>query len=439
MTAPRTGSTRAASDNAATVRVIARRLGNQREQLASRVVERCRQEIIDYRSPANPHLLTEAFDDMLAQIDVLVTSLQAGQEVPDEYLERARQVAARRVHEGVSLESLLHAARLWANECWHAVLSVARIDSPAEREAALDIATLTMAFADRLSTGFTQAYLDEITDRGLLRRDLLDALLTAKGEGSQAVQIARRLHLRLEEHYIVVVVHADGVEAEEARQHSPAASLQLDRMVHETRRAMRPSDGSLLTGMRNGDLVVLCPASSPVELDVVKHDCQQLAALLKAEVNIGVSGWHEGRGSVGLAYAEAKDAAAIATRLGITSRAVGLDEVLVDHMLESSASARGMLEDILRPLLAYDAARQADLVPTLRAYLRARFNVTKAAEGLFVNPNTVVYRLRRIRDLTGRDTHDLDDLVLLYLALKREDLHASGSSNRGSSGGSPTP
>jgi DNA-binding PucR family transcriptional regulator len=50
-------------------------------------------------------------------------------------------------------------------------------------------------------------------------------------------------------------------------------------------------------------------------------------------------------------------------------------------------------------------------------------NVTKSAEVLFVNPNTIVYRLRRIKELTGRDPHDPDDLLVLSLAMKLADLH----------------
>jgi sugar diacid utilization regulator len=187
---------------------------------------------------------------------------------------------------------------------------------------------------------------------------------------------------------------------------------------------VRPSAGTPLTGMRNGDLVVLYPAASAADLELVRQDCERLAAALGAEVSIGMSGWHEGRASLGNAYAEAKDAVTIAARLGITQRAVGLDEVLVDHLLASSAPARRILKDVLRPLRAYDASRQASLVQTLRAYLIARFNVTKAAEALFVNPNTVVYRLRRIKELSGRDTHDLDDLLVLYLGLRLEELRS---------------
>jgi DNA-binding PucR family transcriptional regulator len=36
-----------------------------------------------------------------------------------------------------------------------------------------------------------------------------------------------------------------------------------------------------------------------------------------------------------------------------------------------------------------------------------------------------VYRLRRIRELSGRDPYDVEDLVVLSLALKARDLRAA--------------
>ena len=90
--------------------------------------------------------------------------------------------------------------------------------------------------------------------------------------------------------------------------------------------------------------------------------------------------------------------------------------------MRSSPHAPRILEDTIAPLLAYDAERQAELVSTLRAYVDAGFNLTKSAESLSVHPNTVVYRLRRIRELSGRDPHSPDDLLLLYLGLKLREL-----------------
>jgi DNA-binding PucR family transcriptional regulator len=177
--------------------------------------------------------------------------------------------------------------------------------------------------------------------------------------------------------------------------------------------------------MRNGDLVVLYPASTPADLDAVREDCKELAAALGTDVSIGKSGWHEGRASITIAYAEAKDAVSIAARMRVQGRAVALDEVLVDYLLDASVPAQRVLDDVLRPLVAYDATREAALVPTLRAYLDTRCNITKAAAFLFVNPNTVVYRLRRIKELSGRDPHNADDLLVLSFAL-RQDARSQG-------------
>jgi sugar diacid utilization regulator len=404
------------------IRLIAGRLDGQREQIARRVVEISRREIVDYRSSPELHLVDEQFTAALAHVDALVISLQTGEPVDEEHFARVRELGARRMHQGIPLESLGRAARLWATVCWQTVLSVARIDSAQEREAALDIASRVFDLGDRISIVAQKAYLDEITDRGLLRRELLDALLSGNGDAEHTVRLARRLHVRLEERYIVVAIRPPGTEVEGASDPSPAAHSRLDRIVEETRRAMQPQSGAALTGMRDGDLIVLYPASSAERLAAVRRDCQRLAAALDAEVSIGMSGWHEGRRSLDVAYAEAKDAAAIAAHIGISGRAVELDEVLIDHMLAASAPARRILEGVLRPLADYDASRGAALVPTLRAYLAARSNLTKAAEALFVNPNTVVYRLRRIKELCGRDTRDLDDLLVLYLALKLDEL-----------------
>jgi DNA-binding PucR family transcriptional regulator len=91
-------------------------------------------------------------------------------------------------------------------------------------------------------------------------------------------------------------------------------------------------------------------------------------------------------------------------------------------MLRASPHARRILRDTLQPLLEYDQSHRSELVATLRAYLSAGPNLTRSARLLTVHPNTVVYRLRRIRELSGRDPHVMEDLQILYLALRLDDL-----------------
>jgi sugar diacid utilization regulator len=424
---PRLSSLRPAPDEAhhEAMRAIAARVAAQKEQLGQRIVDRSRQEIIDYRTPPDRHLRDEQLEVALVYVDALVVTLESGERLSDEQLEPAREIAARRVNQGVPLESFLHAVRLWASVCWEAVLNAARTDLASEREAALQIAGQVSDIADRIAGAATQAYLDEVTDRSLLRRDLLEALLSTHADDKSTLRLARRLHLHLEDNYVIVVVRVQGIQTEAARDQSHAARIRLAGVIEQTRRNIRPRHGALLTGVRSGDLVALYPVSSPADLDAVRHDCRELARTFGDDVSIGMSGWHESRAMVGIAYAEARDAAGIAARMGIAGRAVGLDEVLVDYMLDASVPAQRILEDVLRPLAAYDRARHTALLPTLRAYVEARFNLTKAAAALYMNPNTVVYRLRRIRELSGRDPHDVDDLLVLVLALKLADLRSS--------------
>jgi DNA-binding PucR family transcriptional regulator len=79
---------------------------------------------------------------------------------------------------------------------------------------------------------------------------------------------------------------------------------------------------------------------------------------------------------------------------------------------------------VLTPVEKYDAANNSSLMSTLGAYFDASFNLTGAAATLFVRPNTVMYRLKRVGELTGRNPFDPNDLLLLVLAWKLRSVGA---------------
>jgi len=66
----------------------------------------------------------------------------------------------------------------------------------------------------------------------------------------------------------------------------------------------------------------------------------------------------------------------------------------------------------------YDAGRGTELVLTLAEYLEHDGNHEAAATALGVHRNTVKYRLRRIRELTGYDSTVPDTLLHLQLATR---------------------
>lgn len=404
---------------------VASRVAARTDELSRRIVERLRVEMVGYRLVDGEPEFEEAMRFATANVAVLLDGLgRERPEIPASLLDQTRLMAATLASRGVSLSAMQHAGRVWGATVWDAVLEAARRDRPAEREAALAISGRIWRQVDVVSTTAAHAYLDEVTDRGLLSRQLLDLLLSGRGDTELAQRLARRLHVRLGAAYVAVILRGDGVPVEDAAERPLATTVALDRIVEAARVHLRPGAGPLLLGIRLGDVVALYPVADPEEVRRVRRDCAALAAALSVGVSIGASGAHPGPEGLALAFGEAREAVEIAVATGVRGRAVALEEVLVDHLVRASAYAQRILDAALAPLREYDRAHRTELTATLAAYFDATMNVTRAARRLTVHPNTVVYRLRRIRELTGYDTGATDQLVTLYLALKLNDLRA---------------
>src|SRR5215831_14181465 len=73
-------------------------------------------------------------------------------------------------------------------------------------------------------------------------------------------------------------------------------------------------------------------------------------------------------------------------------------DLLPERALDGDEAARAeLLADVYEPMLSGGAA----LVETVTTYLEQGFSLEAAARLLFVHPNTVRYRLRRVSELTG--------------------------------------
>jgi sugar diacid utilization regulator len=404
------------------LRTVAQRIAVRKDLLARRIVEQIRLDIVSYGLTDGEAEFDEAVRYTLTNIESLLAELTNAAPISDALLQDTRDMAQQLASRGVSLSAIHHAGRVWGAAVWEAVVGAAGVDDPEEREAALEFGSRIWHHVDVIATAAAHAYLDEVVNRGMLGRELLNTLLAGRGDSEFALRLAHSLHLRLGECHVVVLVRGDGAPIEDATERPLETRVVLDNIVEAAREHLRPSAGSLIVGIRLGDLVALYPVSGPDDVRRVRRDCKAMARALSIDVSIGMSGWHPDLPSIALGYAEAREAVEIAVGTGISGRAIALEDVLVDHMLRSSPHARRILDAALRPLLTYDHLHQTQLLETLRAYIAAGTNLTKCARLLTVHPNTIVYRLRRIHELTGRDPRDMDELLVLFLALKLSQL-----------------
>lgn len=81
---------------------------------------------------------------------------------------------------------------------------------------------------------------------------------------------------------------------------------------------------------------------------------------------------------------------------------------------DSRAAARR----VLGPVLAYDDAHRAHLVSSLRVFLQENRSWQRAADLLHIHKQTLVYRMRRVEELTSRSLSDTGDVADLWLALQ---------------------
>jgi DNA-binding PucR family transcriptional regulator len=117
------------------------------------------------------------------------------------------------------------------------------------------------------------------------------------------------------------------------------------------------------------------------------------------------------------AHASARDALAglrAASGWPGAPRPVAADDLLPERALSGDAVARARLvESVGAPI----TAAGGELGHTLEVYLEGGGALESCARALFVHPNTVRYRLRRVSEVTGLDPTDPRDALVLRTAV----------------------
>ena len=96
---------------------------------------------------------------------------------------------------------------------------------------------------------------------------------------------------------------------------------------------------------------------------------------------------------------------------------VQLVSLVLDLRDLSASRGEGPMQPIAR-LISYDEQHDAQLVPTLRAWLETFGDVTAASASQFVHTNTFRYRLRRVQEVSGLDLDDPDARFAAMLQLR---------------------
>jgi GAF domain-containing protein/sugar diacid utilization regulator len=256
---------------------------------------------------------------------------------------------------------------------------------------------LGRAIASQAAVGVKKIQLiEQLTEKNLIK-DFFEDL--AEGGGRDDLEgKAARLGCDLDEPHVVVVVE-------------PA--------TEQLARALRVASAGSLLDQREDSLraLVRLPSSSS---EVFVERLRKAYADLDSPVSIGVSSVCQGQASFADGFAEARQALLGTLVLRGGASILTYDELGAYKYLLRVAADGGIRDgtiDAVEKLADYDAQRGAQLLATLEEFLQRHGSIGETSDALFVHPNTLRQRLRRIGELSGLDLRR-DDWLLIEIAVK---------------------
>ena len=94
------------------------------------------------------------------------------------------------------------------------------------------------------------------------------------------------------------------------------------------------------------------------------------------------------------------------------------------NRLASDTEVSQLLSPLYYQLQRYDKENASSYLQTLQVYLECHMNTVRAAKELYIQRSTMIYRLKRIREITGCDLKNRDDLLHLFLTFSILDREA---------------
>jgi carbohydrate diacid regulator len=136
-------------------------------------------------------------------------------------------------------------------------------------------------------------------------------------------------------------------------------------------------------------------------------------------VSIGIGRYHPGVLGLASSYQDARTALSLGIKFRGHNRVHSLDEVGSAAFVYVSDHRTKV--DLARHLLS-PLDREPDLLATVRAFLEENCCPTRTACRLYIHRNTLLYRLNKVKLLTGLDPHRFHDAMQIYLALLLRDM-----------------
>ncbi|MGW1729252.1 PucR family transcriptional regulator [Streptomyces sp. NPDC002306] len=387
------------TDSNTILTAVALRVLEQVPDLARRVVGLivAQEPTYQARGSVPVGMLTESVEN---NVTMIIETLAGVERPGEEELAVARTTGRRRAQQGVPLEAVLRAYRLATELLLNTLLAEVRGRPYEELAAFLEVTSAVSKVMDRHSEAVVDGY--RKAEAELQRRDAqrhqatFDALLEGRAGGTRdAGEALATLGLPTYGPYVIVVAAFDI-----AAQHTFSAA-------QDACAAYSYAAAWRIRGDRAIGLVALGHSTVPRLMGILNRNPSGA---------MGISDPFEATHELPEAYQSAE--IALQTVAGGAAEVVWIAERLPEALVASNPGlANRLARHAFGPVLDLPTAERDLLLQTLSLWYENGRSAARAAKRLYCHRNTILNRLRRIENLSGRSLEDHQFLLACYLGL----------------------
>ncbi|MGW0627213.1 PucR family transcriptional regulator [Streptomyces sp. NPDC002758] len=338
--------------------------------------------------------------------------------------EAAARIGRRRALQNVPLPAVMTAYRIGVKYFWEAVVAEATTNPLVGSDMLVAAASAMWVLQDSITEAMVSGYHDAVAERLLAeeheRSALVEALLEGRSMDADAVwSAAEVLGVPRKGPFTVVAAEVPHI----GRQALPEVAALLGRRGIWSAWRLRPD-------LQLGIVYLRTPQDLDDLAEVLRHHAEQ---------RVGVSPSYDDLYRTGDALRFAK----VAMRGGDAES--GAVTVFDDSPVAVAAAGAPdvmarVATNVLGPIEALPVGERELLLDTLDVWFSCGGSAEEAAKCLYVHPNTVRLRLRRIAERTGRSIADPRGISELSLALRavRQTPKPPSSESTGSTGTTTT-
>lgn len=248
-----------------------------------------------------------------------------------------------------------------------------------------------------------------------VRGGFVDALLAGSLSPLEAVRWAKRDKYNPDGRHAVIV-------ADWAKKEHPTYR-RLETLIHGL------GHSNILTHAHEDEIVIFGRLEPRQGIDSARHIADSIRRQTQAEfpnapLAIGIGRPVDALTGLRDSYREARQALSMARRLA-DPNPLYFGELKVYRLLfllEHHPELASFCHEIIGTLIEYDRTQGTALIETLTAYFAHKGNLSQTSEALFIHRNTLIYRLERVREISGLDLDNPETRLSIELALRAHRL-----------------